>query len=442
MQTTSTEIEVIPYSNIEAEQAILGMIIMNNAHLPTVSDFLEPRHFAIPQHAKIYKYILRLSAEIELVDQVTLIDFFRIERSMQDIGGVQYLYNIVSRASLIVRARIYANMLVELWQKRELAKLLQLSILSLEKSKFEHIKSQLENDIAGLILKDSKKKTKHVNEILKDLEEEALTGKETKFVSSGFDLLDKKLNGGFYAGQLVILGARPSIGKTSWAQNIIINASKKGARCLFLSLEVDNRNVILKFISNLASVPTWKVSRGSLNQVEHEAVVQAKNKLKELNIYTNDSSNLKIADIENIIKNEIAKNPVDLVVVDYVQYIRYQDDRNKNESWLIKENTTALKTMAKKYNVAMLALAQVNRKAVEGADQEPTINDFKGSGGIEEDADVAMILHRNRLDKEEKTKNYFSNTAKLIIAKNRHGQTGEINLRFDGDFGRFLEESF
>jgi replicative DNA helicase len=146
---------------------------------------------------------------------------------------------------------------------------------------------------------------------------------------------------------------------------------------------------------------------------------------------------LRVAQIGQIIKNQIQKQPVDLVVVDYIQIIKGDDPKGKNEALIIKENTTMLKALAKQYDVGILALAQINRKAVEGANQEPTINDFKSSGGIEEDADVAIILHRDR--SEEKKESYFSESGKLIVAKNRHGRTGEIAITFDGNFGRFIE---
>ena len=124
-------------------------------------------------------------------------------------------------------------------------------------------------------------------------------------------------------------------------------------------------------------------------------------------------------------------------MIDYVQIVRSDDGRGRNEATIIKETTTALKAMAKQYDVSMLALAQINRKAVEGANQVPTMNDFKGSGGIEEDADVAVILHRDRT--EGKEDGYFSSSGKLIVAKNRHGRTGEIPIHFEGEFGRFNE---
>lgn len=224
---------------------------------------------------------------------------------------------------------------------------------------------------------------------------------------------------------------------TTIAQNIILKASKQGKKCLFVSLEVDKKNVTLKFLSNLCSIPAWKIGRNLINQSENKDLNRAKSELRAMGIYTNDSSYLRISQIGQIIKNQIQKQPVDLVVVDYVQIIRGDDTRNKNEALIIKENTTMLKALAKQYDVGILALAQINRKAVEGANQEPTINDFKSSGGIEEDADVAIILHRDR--SEEKKESYFSTSGKLIIAKNRHGRTGEVAIDFDGNYGRFNE---
>ena len=187
----------------------------------------------------------------------------------------------------------------------------------------------------------------------------------------------------------------------------------------------------------MRSIDNWKIQKNILNQSEMAGLLDAKKELKDMEIYVNDSSYLRISQIGQIIKQQIEKQPVDLVVVDYVQIIRGDDVKGKNEALIIKESTTMLKSFVKQYDVAVLALAQINRKAVEGGKQEPTINDFKSSGGIEEDADVAIILHRDR--SEEKKDGYFSQSGKLIVAKNRHGRTGEVAIDFDGKFGRFNE---
>lgn len=224
---------------------------------------------------------------------------------------------------------------------------------------------------------------------------------------------------------------------TSIAQNIILGASLTGKRCFFISLEVDKKNVIYKFLSILSSVGNWKIQKKQMYNLEYQDFLSAKEQLRQMKIAIDDSSYLTISQIGRLIKNRLDREPIDLVVVDYIQIVRGDDVKGKNEAQIIKENTTILKSFAKRFNVGVLCLAQINRKAVEGAKQEPTINDFKSSGGIEEDADVAIILHRDRND--EKKEGYFSNAGKLIIAKNRHGRTGEIAIKFDGATGKFEE---
>lgn len=425
------------FSNQAAEQTILGTIIYNNAYLIRIADILEEKHFYFPEHQAIWRHFVDVANEA-VADQVTLNSFFAVNEEIKKVGGANYLAGLLGAASSIVDIRDYAKTVIQLWQKRELETLLTRSLEELEGKKFDFISANLENEIAGLAIKEPKKKTQHIRDLLKEMDEDQASGLSSKFVPTGFKKLDEMLNGGIHAQQLVIIGARPSVGKSSICQNVILNASKAGKKCLFISLEVDKRNVTLKFLSDLASVETYKIRNNWLSKVESEFLQKAKSQLREMEIYTNDSSYLRISQIGQIIKSQLDKQPVDLVVVDYVQIIRGDDVKNKNEALVIKENTTALKAFAKQFDVAMLALAQINRKAVEGAKQEPTINDFKGSGGIEEDADVAIILHRDRNEGDVKD-NYFSQNGKLIVAKNRHGKTGEIAIQFNGDFGRFSE---
>jgi replicative DNA helicase len=425
------------FSNVAAEQTILGTIIYNNAYLIRLADILEEKHFYFPEHQAIWRHFVDVANEA-VADQVTLNSFFAANEEIKKVGGSNYLAGLIGAASSIVDIRDYAKTVIQLWQKRELETLLTRSLEELEGKKFDFISANLENEIAGLAIKEPKKKTQHIRDLLKEMEDDQASGLSSKFVPTGFKKLDEMLNGGIHAQQLVIIGARPSVGKSSICQNVILNASKAGKKCLFISLEVDKRNVTLKFLSDLAAVETYKIRNNWMSELEKEFLQKAKAQLREMEIYTNDSSYLRISQIGQIIKSQLDKQPVDLVVVDYVQIIRGDDVKNKNEALVIKENTTALKAFSKQFDVAMLALAQINRKAVEGAKQEPTINDFKGSGGIEEDADVAIILHRDRNEGETKD-NYFSQNGKLIVAKNRHGRTGEIAIQFNGDFGRFSE---
>ena len=425
------------FFNSQAEMAILGTCILNNAYLAKIADLIEEKHFYYEENKVTWNRFVEVANEMT-ADEVTLGNFFETNEILKEAGGQIYLQNLLSEASVMIDIRDYAKTIIGLWQKRELQKLLTQSLESLNQKKFEFVSANLENEISGLEIQEPKKKTQHVSEILEEMRIEEEAGISAKFVPTGFEALDKVLNGGIYAQQMMIVGARPSVGKTSIAQQIILNASKSKRKCLFISLEVSKKDVVLKFLANLSSVGTWKISKNfKKTQSEEGSLVAAKNQLKDFGIYTNDSSYLTISQIGRIIKNQIEKQPVDLVVIDYVQIVRSDDGRGRNEATIIKETTTALKAMAKQYDVSMLALAQINRKAVEGANQVPTMNDFKGSGGIEEDADVAVILHRDRT--EGKEDGYFSSSGKLIVAKNRHGRTGEIPIHFEGEFGRFNE---
>jgi len=425
------------YINNEAEQIILGTAILNNSYLVNVADILEDKHFYYKEHKAIWEQFVKIGREGGIADPVTLKNFMDDDEAFQGVEGSNYLMALMNVATGIVDIRHYAKVLIKQWQKREAEILLKQSLEDLKSKDFDYITSNINNELSGIEFQESKKKTQHISDIITDIELEDEQGMSNKFTPTGFKGLDGIMNGGIYNQQLCIIGARPSVGKTSIAQDIILRASQQGKKCLFISLEVDKRNVLIKFLSNQVSIENYKIQKNILNKEEKESLKRAKEEIRKMQIYVNDSSSLNIQQIERIIKNQIEKQPVDLLVIDYVQIIRGIDTRGRSEATIIKESTTHLKSMAKKYDMGVLALAQISRKGVDGC--EPSVNDFKSSGGIEEDADVAIILHRER--DEEKKDGYFSSNGKLIIAKNRHGRTGEINIEFDGKFSRFNELS-
>jgi replicative DNA helicase len=424
------------YENQEAEQVILGTVIMNNSLLLNLVDILESKHFFYIEHQEIWKEFIRIAKNGEVADFVTLKNFLQNNKIFDEVANSKYLITLTQLASGIIDLRSYAKILIELWQKRELENLIEDCKKNLQHKNFNFISSQFQNDILKLEVNNSVSKIQHISEMIDDIENEESQLINDEFVKSGFNKLDNILNGGFHKKQLVVVGARPSVGKTSIAQQFILEAGKQKKKALFLSLEVDKKNVFLKFVSNLVSIEGWKLQTKKLNQSEFEAIKTAKEDLRNMKIFVNDSSSLNILQIENIIKKQLEIENIDIVFIDYIQIIRYQQQNNFNEAFAIKENTSRLKEIAKKYNISVVALAQINRKGVEN-NQEPKITDLKGSGGIEEDADVAILLHREK--NEDKQSGYFSNNGKMIIAKNRHGATGVVNFDFDGKFSRFTE---
>jgi replicative DNA helicase len=416
--------------NIELEQAILGTVIINNMYFDrALADITKADHFYEPANRVIWERIEEIIMQ-GVTDGVILKTFFQNNEVIKQVGGASYLATLLSRATGVIDIRDYAREVRELWQKRQLLALIEKSMTELGDKSFDFVAGNLENEMLGLMTNNRKKKTKEAKEIIKQIKDDRRIGLSSKVIPTGFKELDKVLNGGIRSKYCVVIGGRAGIGKTTIAQNIILSNAKAGKTCLFISMEMTEEEVIFKFCSNLTSISSAKLQDGYLDQSEQISRDRAERELEEMRIFINDSPTLRIGEINRIIKMQLEKTPVDMVFIDYIQIIRGDDAKGKNEAQIIKENTTALAGMAKQYDVAIVALAQINRNGVEA----PKIQDLKGSGGIEEDAHIVILIHR------DVEKGQFLNSGSLIVAKNRRGRTCEIPICFDGEFGRFAED--
>lgn len=416
------------YYNIECEEVLLGTIITSNVYFKGVRSILKAEYFYSDDNQKIFRELSDKLIRGKQCNAITLKDFFTDNID----GGYQYLKFLMNRASAIVDLKEYAQKISELWQKREI----QDEILNLKLNKDgDEIISSLINKLNGLRIGYDVQKTLTADEIIDEIDEldRNFTAKP---VPTGFPTLDKMMNGGLNKKQLTILGARPSLGKTTMGQNIILNAQRRGFDSLFISLEIDKRQVLLKFLSMMAKVDGYKIQTKTYDQGDMQRIIEAKKQLKEMNLRVNDTCGLDYMKIDEIVRQAKDTGNLDLVLVDYVQIINSIDARWKNKTDLIKEATTHLKQIAIKYDVAVLALCQINRQGVQDGKQ-PSLTDLKGSGGIEEDADVVIILHREQAGENES--GTYSNDGKLIIAKNRFGMTNTVPIIFDGRYAQFIE---
>lgn len=422
--------EIKEYYNLDCEQVVLGTILASNAYFKRVRSVLKSDYFYSDDNKKIFKELQERILKGKLCNVATLKDFFidNIE------GGFEHLKFLTTKSSAIIDIKDYAEKLGELWQKREI----QDQILNIKlNNNGDEIISSLINKLNGLRIGYDIQKTLTVNEVIEEVEEleKNFTAKP---IPTGFASLDRMMNGGLNKKQLTILGARPSLGKTTMGQNIILNAQRRGFDCLFVSLEIDKRQVLLKFLSMIAKVNGYKIQTKTYDQGEAQKIIEAKSQLKEMNLRVNDTCGLDYMKIDEMVRQAKDTGNLDLILVDYVQIIGSIDARWKNKADLIKEATTHLKQIAIKYDVAVLALCQVGRQGVQDGKQ-PTLSDLKGSGGIEEDADVVMILHRDQAGEEENST--YSNDGKLIVAKNRFGVTGIVPIRFNGNYAQFNEKT-
>jgi len=413
--------------NLQLEQQILGLTIQNKCYFEKIEDLTKAEYFSIPFHQKLFEKIteIRKTTNTDGFINVFLHQYFNDSER-------QEIVIMIHNASTLANIRDYAFSLIELYQKRETVKAMQDFQNTIIEKKYNFATSELLDKIAKLDnVNQDNAKISTLEEIEKEIQDE---DSEELHLSTGFKKLDEVLNGGLRKGNLTVLGARPAVGKTSWGQQVILNIAKQRKVCLFASLEVNNRQVYDKFISINKSIPAWKIARKRLNQAEIADYDKSKKELKEINdfIFVVDASQ-SIKQIELMVKRHISKRKLDLLAVDYIQIVKREYSKNISEATAIKEITTGLKDIAKKYNIAVLGLAQINREGVNG--KEPTMNDLKGSGGIEEDADCIILLHRPIADDA-----VLSSDGTFRVAKNRWGATRNISFSFDGQITTFFED--
>jgi replicative DNA helicase len=414
--------------NLEIEQQILGLTIQSKNYFDKIEDLTKAEHFSEPFHQKLFEKIteIRKTTNTDGFINVFLNQYF-------DEDERKEMINMIVKASTLANIRDYAFSLIDLYQKRKALEAMQdfHNTIIEKKHKYDFAVSELLDKIAKLDNENQDNaKISTPADTEKEIESET---KEDLHLPTGFKNLDEVFDGGLKKKTLTVLGARPRVGKTSWCQQVILNIAKQGKVCLFASLEVSNREVYNKFVSINKSIPAWKITRNLLNQTEKKDYDISKQELRESNFIFYDDRPKSIRQIEAMVKQHIAKRKLDLLVVDYIQIIK-RENHNKNinisEATAIKDITSSLKQIAIKYNIAVLGLAQLNRQGTDA----PTMNDLKSSGGIEEDADRIIILHR-----QEDKNGILENNGTFNIAKNRLGASKVIDFSFTGEITTFFE---
>lgn len=416
--------------NLELEQNILGLLIQSKKYFENIEDLIKKEYFSNQFYQKIFEKIKEIRKSTNTEGILVLLKPFFTQEEIKEI--LVMIYN----ASTLANIRDYAFSLIELHQKREVIKAINDFQNSIIEKRYDFASSELINRIAKIdseiVVNNNKIST--LAEIEKNIINE---NSDDLYLPTGFKKLDDVLNGGLRKGNLTVLGARPAVGKTSWGQQVILNIAKQNKVSLFISLEVNNSQIYYKFISINKLIPAWKIYKKQLNQVEMLDYNKSKEELTGLLnnfIYLNDAP-ATIHQIETMVKRHIATRKLDALIVDYIQIVKREYNKNISESTAIKDITTGLKDIAKKYNIAVLGLAQINREGVNG--KEPTMSDLKGSGGIEEDADCVILLHRPVVDNEFTG---LSPDGTFKVVKNRWGATRSIKFSFNGDITTFFED--
>jgi replicative DNA helicase len=469
-----------PPQNIEAEQALLAAILVNNAAYHRVSDFLLAEHFALGVHGRIYAAVTRLIERGQIANPVTLKGLFDQDEALAEIGGAQYLARLATSVVTIINAEDYGRTIHDLYVRRQLIAIGEDTVNCAYKHDLEDDAAQ-QIEAAETKLFDLATTGQHEGSFqpFKMALTKAITLAEAAFkragrttgVSTGFTDLDKLL-GGLHPSDLVILAGRPSMGKTALATNIGFHAAdsyrgakapdgrtiaEDGAVVGFFSLEMSAEQLATRILSEESAVGSDRIRRGDVSHGDFERFVQASQRLASVPFFIDDTPALTIGALRTRARRLMRQQGLGLIVVDYLQLLRGGDTENRVQE--ISEITRGLKALAKDLNVPVLALSQLSRAVEQREDKRPMLSDLRESGSIEQDADVVMFVFREEyyLARKEPTKiehdddrkfneayekwanrlQEVHGTAEIIIGKQRHGPVGKVTLRFDGETTRF-----
>lgn len=426
--------------NQEIEEALLGTILYNNMYL-LKSPNLEAKHFYFDDYQKIFE------EAIERIGAGEVVDFRIISTFVKNNGiDVKIIKNLSNATSGLVDMESYSNEIIRLWQIRELKKILT-SIISDKTSDFNAIKTKLEGDIADISINMSNQ-PKKIDKVIDDV----LSNHQKELIFTGFDKLDI-LTGGFELGNLVIIGGRPSSGKTTFCLNFAKNVSLSHG-VLFFSMEVSDKSLARKFLNETTGASAYRLKIGATTEADKLSIENNRHTWKNYNLILDQENGINLLTIRSKIKWAMLKNDIKMICIDYLQLIASSGKEFSREQQ-ISRIAEGLKKIAKDFNIVVVALSQLSRAGDSRENKRPILSDLRDSGAIEQNADIVMFTHREEyfLEREkvpEHSKHYddwlkcYNNVkgkADIIVSKNREGECGDILFNFNGKQSKFWESN-
>jgi len=466
LNVSSAEANKLP-SNIEAEQSLIGSVLVNNDIIDEVSNIVNSSKFFDPIHKKIYEVIETLNNKGMIANPITLKNYFEKDSGLNEVGGVDYLVKLTRFSSSIKQAIDYAKIIHEMYVKREL---IFISDQISDEAKDEKVEKTGENIIedAEKSLFDLAERGNFTQTFLKfnqaidqTIEMATLAMKSEKGivgVPTGLTDLDEKL-GGLHKSDLIIIAGRPSMGKTALATNIAYYAAKnlqenneKGS-VAFFSLEMSSEQLSTRILSEQARISSHEIRTGKATEETLNRYIETSRNIYDLPLYIDETPAIAISTLSNRARRIKRLFGLNLIVVDYVQLMRTNTNRLDCRVQEISEITQGLKALAKELNVPVVALSQLSRAVEQRDDKKPQLSDLRESGSIEQDADVVLFVYREEyyLEKKEPKQGSIEHAewqskmsdihgqAELILGKHRHGSTGVVHVEFEGMYTKFKD---
>ena len=436
------DINRIPPHSVESEQSILGSIILDKEAIITVAETIQPMDFYKEAHKIIYESMLKLNSNNEPIDLITLIEELRKEGHLDSIGGISYLTSLSTIVPTTSNVKYYANIVKEKSVMRQLIKASN-EIINLgydASTDVQEILDKAEKNIFDISQEKSGDDIQPINVVLQDtfeMIEKLCTDKsEVTGITTGFADLNKKING-LQRTDLILLAARPAMGKTAFSLNLVQNAALKGdASVAVYSLEMSKEQLVQRMLSAQSNVELSKIKTGNLGESDWPRIIDGMAVLSEANIFIDDTPGIKISEIRSKCRRLKIEKGLDLILIDYLQLME-GEGKNENRQQEIAKISRSLKILAKELDCPVVALSQLSRSPELRKDHRPILSDLRESGSIEQDADIVMFLYRDEYYHDDSEK---KNIGEVIIAKNRHGETGNVELVWFGQVQKFADK--
>ena len=433
-----------PYS-MEAEQALLGAVLMNPACYTRVSGIVRPESFYIPQHKAIFAAIANLDYLNQKIDPLLVLEELKQNGTYDEAAGKNYLAQLAQSVPSVENVESYARIIKE---KNYLRTLMEAAEEMLKNAANEELSADTIMDAAEQKIYNIRQGNKEnepvrLSDILRDEVYDNLqkitspeTAEESKGIPTGFSLLDKYMTG-LNKSDLILIGARPAMGKTSFALNIARNiAVKAKKKVVFFSLEMGREQLAQRVLSTEARVESQKMRTGELTDDDWSRIGQATLALNDAELYFDDTSTITVLEMKARVRK---MRDVDCVIIDYLQLMT-GTKRTESRVQEVSEITRSLKLMAKDLKIPVITCSQLSRSTeARGKSHKPQLSDLRESGSIEQDADIVLMLYRESYYDEDKNETVVTDESKaqVIIAKNRHGGTGEVDLHWNGNYTLF-----
>lgn len=433
----------VPPNSIDSEQSIIASIILDKDAIMTVGEILKPEDFYSETNKVIYECMLNLNNRLEPIDIVTLSEELKKQEETNDVDKkISYITDLSTTITETGNIKHYAEIIK---QKSILRKLIKASneIINLgysSNTKVEDVLEIAEKKIFDISQERTGEDFKSISSVLLEaydiIENLFINKSEITGITTGFDDLNRKING-FQKTDLLLIAARPAMGKTAFSLNLVLNAALKAdASVAVFSLEMSREQLVQRMLSSQSNIELKKLKTGKLSENDWPRIVETMSVLSSLKIHIDDTPGIKISELRSKCRKLKMEKGLDLVLIDYLQLMEGEGN-NESRQQEISKISRSLKILAKELNCSVVALSQLSRAPEQRADHRPMLSDLRESGAIEQDADIVMFLYRDEYYNQDSDK---KNIGEVIVAKNRHGETGSVELVWFGEIQKFANK--